>query len=330
MHHVRHRRIGRERGRQHHRAGARAAAAVRGREGLVQVDVHGVDAEIAGPHAPDDGVEVGAVAIEVAARPVHRVGDVDDVVLEQAAGVGVGDHGAGDVGAELGLEGGEIDAAAIVGGHRIDLVAAGRRGRGIGAVRGFRHQDALARIALGQQRGADGHDAAQLAMRAGGRRHRDRRHVGQRLQPVRQLVDQLQRALHGGDRLHRMQIADAGQPRHLLVEARIVLHGAGAERIDAHVDGVVLLAHLGVVAHHLRLAQARQADLALALQAAEAVLVLRDRGQVDAAAALHALLEDQRLFDLQALVAGDRAHRAVRRGSASARSFMSTSLSAAS
>jgi hypothetical protein len=117
----------------------------------------------------------------------------------------------------------------------------------------------------------------------------------------------VQRALHGRDRLHGMQIADAGEPRHLLVEARVVLHGAGAERIDAHVDGVVLLRELGVVAHHLRLAEARQADLALALQGAEAVLVLRDRGQVDAAAALHALLEDQRLFDLQALVAGDRA-----------------------
>ena len=40
---------------QHHRPGAWAAAAMRGREGLVQVDVHGVDAEIAWPHPADDG-----------------------------------------------------------------------------------------------------------------------------------------------------------------------------------------------------------------------------------------------------------------------------------
>ena len=35
--------------------------------------------------------------------------------------------------------------------------------------------------------------------------------------------------------------AKPGQPRHLLVEARVVLHRAGAERIEARVDRVVLL-----------------------------------------------------------------------------------------
>ena len=75
----RHRREGRERCGQHHRAGARAAAAMRRREGLVQVDVHGVDAEIAGPHLADDGVEVGAVAVEIGAGLVHRLGDLDDL-----------------------------------------------------------------------------------------------------------------------------------------------------------------------------------------------------------------------------------------------------------
>ena len=52
---------------------------MRRREGLVQVDVHAVDAEIARPHAADDGVEVGAVAVEEGARLVHRRGDLDDL-----------------------------------------------------------------------------------------------------------------------------------------------------------------------------------------------------------------------------------------------------------
>ena len=60
--------------------------------------------------------------------------------------------------------------------------------------------------------------------------------------------------------LHRMEIGQARQPRHLLVEPRVVLHGAGAQRIEPHVDGVVLLAEAGVVADHLGLGQARQAD----------------------------------------------------------------------
>src|SRR3712207_8870547 len=48
---------------EHHRAGARAATAMRRRESLVQVDVHGIDAEIARLRLADDGVEVRAVAI---------------------------------------------------------------------------------------------------------------------------------------------------------------------------------------------------------------------------------------------------------------------------
>jgi hypothetical protein len=90
--------VGRERRRQHHRTRARPAAAVRRREGLVQVDVHGVDAEVAGAHPADDGVEVGAVAVEVGARRVGQPADLEDVALEQAAGVGVGDHDRRDVG----------------------------------------------------------------------------------------------------------------------------------------------------------------------------------------------------------------------------------------
>src|SRR3546814_2648383 len=49
----------RKRRRQHHRPRSRPAAAMRGREGLVQVDVHRIDAQVAGTHTPDDRVEIG-------------------------------------------------------------------------------------------------------------------------------------------------------------------------------------------------------------------------------------------------------------------------------
>ena len=95
------RRIGRQRLRQHHRAGARAAPAVRRREGLVQVDVHGVDAEVARPHPPDERVEVCTIAVEERAGAVNQLGDFKNAVLEQAAGVGVGEHDRGHVRAQL-------------------------------------------------------------------------------------------------------------------------------------------------------------------------------------------------------------------------------------
>ncbi len=83
---------------------------------------------------------------------------------------------------------------------------------------------------------------------------------------MRQRVDQLERALHRRDRLQRMEVGEAGQPRHLLVEPRIVLHRARAERVEAAVDRVVLLRQPGEVAHDLRLAEAGQADRALPLE----------------------------------------------------------------
>ena len=89
---------GRERFRQDHRPRARAAAAMRRREGLVQVDVHRVDAEVAGPNLADDRVEIRSVAIDERPRGMDRVGDRLHLRFEQAASVGVGDHHRSNVG----------------------------------------------------------------------------------------------------------------------------------------------------------------------------------------------------------------------------------------
>ena len=124
-----------------------------------------------------------------------------------------------------------IDMAVGLGRHFVHREAGKGGGGGIGAMGRFRHQDARARFAARRDGGADRQQPAQFAMRARLGRHRHRRHAGQRGQPVHQFGDQLQRALRGRLRRQRMQIAEARQPRHLLVQARIVLHGAGAQRI---------------------------------------------------------------------------------------------------
>ena len=64
-----HGRIRRQRFAENDRTGARSATAMRGREGLVQVEMHGVDAKIARPDKTHDGVEIGAVAVKVTPRP---------------------------------------------------------------------------------------------------------------------------------------------------------------------------------------------------------------------------------------------------------------------
>ena len=144
MDHVRERDELRQRFRQHDGAAAGTAAAMGRREGLVQVDVHGVDAEVGGTDPADDGVEVGAVAVEESAGRMDGFGDLDDIALEQPAGVGVGQHDRGDVVAQLRLQRVEIDAAGGVRRNGVHGEAAGRSRRRVGAVGGFRNQNAAA------------------------------------------------------------------------------------------------------------------------------------------------------------------------------------------
>ena len=63
---------------------ARAAAAVRNAEGLVQVEVADVGAEVARAAQADLRVHVGAVHIDLAAVRVDDLADLADVLLEHA------------------------------------------------------------------------------------------------------------------------------------------------------------------------------------------------------------------------------------------------------
>ena len=85
-------------------------------------------------------------------------------------------------------------------------------------------------------------------------------HAGQLDQPDGEFVDHAERTLHRVDRLERVDVGKTGQPRHLLVEARVVLHRATAKREEAEVDAVILTRQAGVMAHGLGFGKARQAD----------------------------------------------------------------------
>ena len=71
---------------------ARAAAAVGNAEGLVQVEVADVGADVARAAEADLRVHVGAVHVDLAAVLVHDPADLPDRALEHAVGRGVGDH----------------------------------------------------------------------------------------------------------------------------------------------------------------------------------------------------------------------------------------------
>src|SRR5439155_26668307 len=80
---------------------ARAAPAVRRREGLVEVEVADVEAEVARPRDAEDRVEVGAVHVDLHALGVTQLGDLDDPRLEHAYRVRHGDYERGHVHIEV-------------------------------------------------------------------------------------------------------------------------------------------------------------------------------------------------------------------------------------
>ena len=102
--------------------------------------------------------------------------------------------------------------------------------------------------------------AAQFAMRARLRTHRDAVHAGEVEQPERELIDHLQRALDGLLRLQRVDVGKARQPRDLLVQARVVLHRARAEREQPEVDRIILARQPRVVAHRFGFAETGETD----------------------------------------------------------------------
>ena len=86
----------------------------------------------------------------------------------------------------------------------------------------------------------------------------------------------------------------AGQGCHLLVDAGIILHSAGAQRIETAVHAVDLLDKLRIVAGDVRLAHFRQGGLFLAPQGIGQGYALHIAGgQNGAPAAGHALFKDQ-------------------------------------
>jgi hypothetical protein len=66
------------------RADAWSPAAVRDAEGLVQVQVRDVGAELPGPGEADERVEVGAVDVDLATGGVHARADLADRRLVHA------------------------------------------------------------------------------------------------------------------------------------------------------------------------------------------------------------------------------------------------------
>ena len=120
-----------------------------------------------------------------------------------------------------------------------------------------------------------------------------------------QFADQCQRARHGREGLKRMDIGQARQARHTLIEPRIMLHGAGAERKHPGIDAVVVARQPHIMAQRLRLGEPGQTDRRGALEAGEPWRKRRGFVEVDTADLGSTDLENLRLLGLKPAMTGE-------------------------
>ncbi|MPN24717.1 hypothetical protein SDC9_172119 [bioreactor metagenome] len=136
----------------------------------MQIQVHHVEPHV--PRAGDaqDGVHVGAVVIQQAARFMHHVRDFSDIGIKQPQRIGVGQHESGHLFIQQPGQSLQIHEPAFVRRHADHLEPGHRRGCGIGAVGGVGNNDAPApRIVPMLVPRLDNHQPGHLTVRAGGR-----------------------------------------------------------------------------------------------------------------------------------------------------------------
>ncbi len=223
-------------------------------EGLVQVQVADIAAELARCGNADQRIHVRAVDIDPAAMLVHQCAQLLDLGLEHAMGAGVGDHHGRQIGAvflALGLEVGHVDVAVVVtGGHyhrQAGHLGAGR----VRAMRAGRDQaDRAVGLTVRCVVGADRQQPGVFALAAGVGLKAHAGVTGGLAQPVAQLLVEfcVAQALVG--RCERVDVGELrpGDRNHLA--GGVELHRATAQRDHAAVQRQVLVGQAPDVTQH--------------------------------------------------------------------------------
>ena len=233
----------------------------------MQIQVDQIKAHVAGPGHPHDGVEVGSVVVAQAPRVVDDPGDLQNIGIEQAQGVGVGEHEPGGVRPGGRAQGLQVHAALGIGGHVDHSEAAHGGGGRVGAVGGIGDQDLgpgwvppVQVVFFYHQQGGE------LPVGPGGGLEGHLVHAGDLAQELLRPAQHLQAALDRIGALEGVDSGKTGQSGQLLVDLGIILHGAGAQGIKPVVDPVGPAAQGGVVPGQVHLGHLRQAEGRFPLQ----------------------------------------------------------------
>ena len=198
-------------------------------ECLVQVDVHHVEAHVAGTAFAEQRIEVRTVVVHQAACLVHHLGNLQNTRLEDAQRIGIGHHHGSDLASHLAEELTQvvnIDCAVSQALHLDDFQAADCRGGWVRAVCRVGNKHLCADVALAFVICTDDHQAGQLAVCSGTGIQREFAQSGKFGKRLLQVVVHFQCALAGHGGLQGMQSGEGLHAGYLFVDDGIVLHRA--------------------------------------------------------------------------------------------------------
>ena len=219
-----------------------------------------VEAHVPGPRATHDGVEVRPVVVEERALLVEDVRHLGDALVEQAHRGRVRQHQPRGALVHLRAQVVEVEVAALGRRDLLELVAGHRHACRVRPVRRVGGDDRVPLLALAPigEVGAHQHQARELPLRACCRLQRHRRQPRHLGEDLLQLPHQLERTLRAVVLLVGMEVREARQRDDALVDAWVVLHRAGAERVEARVDAEVAIGEVREVTNDLVLRELRQ------------------------------------------------------------------------
>ena len=195
--------------------------------------MNNVETQVAELDSSDDGVEVGAVPVHNAAGVADDPGYIQDIRVEEAKSAGQGYHQPCEFVAHGVSQGIKIGVSVGVRGQRDDVETSHRCGCRVGPVRRVGDQNVLALIVAAIEVVGPCHQKArEFTVSARHRGERAACHACYLVQDFLQLPHQLDRTLNGGYRLQWMYLGESRNRRNLVVQLRVVLHRATAERVE--------------------------------------------------------------------------------------------------
>jgi len=221
------------------RTASRTAAAVGRGKGFVKIELDHIKAQIARPGFAHEGVGVCAVAVKESPPAVHNSGDLPDIPFEKPERIWIRQHEPGDISGHQFPKMRDVDASLGIGANGYGLEAAQGAGRGIGAVGGIGDQNLAALVPPHLKVFFHHHHAGQFAVGPRGRLEGEVGHAEDLAQVLPEFVHQPKASLRECNGPAGMQRGKAGPLGDLLVNLRVVLHGAGAQRIEADVDAEI-------------------------------------------------------------------------------------------